>query len=313
MHDELIQAAVAAPSSHNTQPWLFGVHDGAIELFADRRRALPVNDPFDRELTISCGAALFNLRVASAARDLATRVRFHDEGDRLATVSLGVGAVESAIAPLASSIEKRFTTREPFKPVELDAELLDRMKEAVAAEGAKLSILDEGDRAFAAGLVAEGDEAQFASSSWRRELASWLHPRRSGDGLAMSPWVVPFSRLAVRNFDFGDKIGEDDEKLAVDAPELVLLTTVTDDRFDWLRAGQALERALLIACADDVQAGYLNQPCQLDSLRSRLAKKLSPTAFPQVLIRLGQASPPHERAPRRPTEDVVLKQISGEA
>ena len=62
----LLEAAVQAPSSHNTQPWLFRVEDGAVHLLADRTRALPVNDPDDRELTISCGCALLNLRVAAA-------------------------------------------------------------------------------------------------------------------------------------------------------------------------------------------------------------------------------------------------------
>lgn len=33
-------------------------------------RVLPVNDPDDRELNISCGYARFNLRVAAAAANL---------------------------------------------------------------------------------------------------------------------------------------------------------------------------------------------------------------------------------------------------
>jgi hypothetical protein len=52
-----------APSSHNTQPWLFKIVDNSIELYADRTRALPVVDPEARELTISCGAALYHLIV----------------------------------------------------------------------------------------------------------------------------------------------------------------------------------------------------------------------------------------------------------
>ncbi|WP_229440580.1 hypothetical protein [Massilia sp. BSC265] len=55
-----------APSSHNTQPWLFRMAESSIDLFADRTRALPVNDPDDRELTISCGCALMHLRIAAA-------------------------------------------------------------------------------------------------------------------------------------------------------------------------------------------------------------------------------------------------------
>ena len=60
----LLRDAVLAPSGHNTQPWLFRVDGDAVDLYADRTQALPVVDPEDRELTISCGAALFNLRVA---------------------------------------------------------------------------------------------------------------------------------------------------------------------------------------------------------------------------------------------------------
>jgi hypothetical protein len=60
----LLGYAILAPSGLNSQPWLFRVHDNWVQLFADRARGLPVVDPSDRELTISCGAALFNLRVA---------------------------------------------------------------------------------------------------------------------------------------------------------------------------------------------------------------------------------------------------------
>ena len=63
--DAVLRAAVQAPSSHNTQPWIFAVEPGVIQVRADRTRALPVNDPDDRELVMSCGAALFNLRVAA--------------------------------------------------------------------------------------------------------------------------------------------------------------------------------------------------------------------------------------------------------
>jgi Putative TM nitroreductase len=60
----LVQYAILAPSSHNTQPWLFKIRGDVLELYADRTRALPIVDPANRALTISCGAALFHLRIA---------------------------------------------------------------------------------------------------------------------------------------------------------------------------------------------------------------------------------------------------------
>ena len=65
-----LRYAILAPSSHNTQPWRFPIIGNELLVCADRTRNLPNIDPFDRELIISCGAALFNLRVAFAALNI---------------------------------------------------------------------------------------------------------------------------------------------------------------------------------------------------------------------------------------------------
>src|SRR5690242_3539894 len=59
----LIEVAARAPSVHNTQPWRFTVTGQAVELYADTERQL-LEDPAGREMIISCGAALFGLRLA---------------------------------------------------------------------------------------------------------------------------------------------------------------------------------------------------------------------------------------------------------
>ena len=115
---QLIQAAVLAPSSHNTQPWLFRLREGGLELRADRTRALPVNDPSDRELTISCGCALFNLRVAAAHAGVPLRIRLlpdAQDADLLATVEMAsAGAVASDLVPYWDALTWRRTYRKAF-------------------------------------------------------------------------------------------------------------------------------------------------------------------------------------------------------
>src|SRR6476620_1456324 len=64
--DFLLQYAVLAPSTHNTQPWLFRTTDDGVQVSADYSRRLPLVDPYDRELLMSVGAAITNLRVAAA-------------------------------------------------------------------------------------------------------------------------------------------------------------------------------------------------------------------------------------------------------
>ena len=49
---------------HNSQPWLFRPVDDGVEVYADWRRRLLVSDPDGRALRVSCGAAVYNLRLA---------------------------------------------------------------------------------------------------------------------------------------------------------------------------------------------------------------------------------------------------------
>jgi nitroreductase len=88
----LLGYAILAPSGHNTQPWLFRIIDDRVELYADRTRALPVVDPEDRALTISCGASLFHLHIAMKHFGFAGKVEAlpsPDDPDLLARISLG--------------------------------------------------------------------------------------------------------------------------------------------------------------------------------------------------------------------------------
>ncbi|MDX1421374.1 MAG: nitroreductase, partial [Rubricoccaceae bacterium] len=61
----LLRYAALAPSVLNTQPWRFAVGGEEAHLYADRSRQLRALDPTGRELVVSCGAALFHLRVAA--------------------------------------------------------------------------------------------------------------------------------------------------------------------------------------------------------------------------------------------------------
>lgn len=307
---DLVTTAVRAPSSHNTQPWRFTVDGDLLGLRADRTRALPVNDPEDRELTISCGAALFTLRVAAAARDLTAEVSVlpdRTDPDLLATVRLGPGPADSGLAGLLGAVARRRTHRSAFTGEPLPADLLDRLAAAAAAEGARLELVAPTARDRVAELVERGDRAQFADRRWRRELASWMRPRSSGDGLAVPPPSIA-TRLVVTTFDLGARIGRADARLVRDAPALAVLCTGDDGPAEWVRAGQALQRVLLVAAAQDVFAGFANQPCQIGGAQRRaLAAEVGGT--PQAVLRLGRpGAPDREPAPsaRRPLDDVLV-------
>ncbi|KTG17525.1 MULTISPECIES: nitroreductase family protein [unclassified Guyparkeria] len=306
---ELIARTIRAPSSHNTQPWRFRPERGGVSVLADRERRLPVNDPADRELTISCGCALMNLRVATAAAGRAYRLDLLPEGERsssLARMTWQDGAPDAEDASLASAIETRHTWRERFAPISVSSEVVEALAAMAEQEGARLQEIEQGKpRREAARLVAQGDAVQWRDPSWRRELAGWIRPRRLRDGLAVPGPVAPFARMVVRTFDMGQRVGRHDAQLAEDAPRLMVLSTNGDERIDWLHAGQALERVLLAASQLGLQASYLNQPVQVASLRPRLCDALGVRGHPQILLRLGYPQREPVASPRRRVAELV--------
>lgn len=313
----LLNYAILAPSSHNTQPWLFRIVDDGIEIYADRRRALAVIDPGDRELVMSCGTALFHLR--TAMRHFGYMPVVHllpDAGhpDFMARVRLGADYDPTLNDHrLFMAIKKRRTNRQPFAERPVPSPELDRLVEVAQDEGATLHVLrhDRKKKELAA-LIAEGDRRQGSDPSFRRELAAWLHSNRSEskDGLPgaaiglgdMLSYAGPF---VVRTFDWGRGQAAHDQQLAEGSPVLLVFATADDDPAAWLRTGQALDRVLLQARAYDLHASYLNQPVEVPALRPQLAALLDTDEHPQLVLRMGYGAQV-DPTPRRPVDAVLV-------
>jgi nitroreductase len=309
---ELLDAARRAPSAHNTQPWRFGLADAAIHLRADRIRALPVNDPHDRELTVSCGAALATIEVAAAGRGWRTateRLPDHGDPDLLAVVRSAEEG-ETAVTPteraLAAAIADRHTYRGRFAGDALPDGLASRLHEvADRAELALIGLDAPAEREDLAAAVAEADRAQFGDPRWRRELAVWTHPDRRGDGMPLPPGSALGTRLAPTAP--GEPVDEvdPDRSLVLEAPAVVVLATAADRAEEWLAAGAALQRVLLTAAADGVMASYLNQACQVATARAGVRYLIGGRLHPQAILRLGVPARQVRRTDRRPLEELL--------
>jgi hypothetical protein len=313
----LLNYAVLAPSSHNTQPWLFRFHGRRLELYADRTRALPVVDPMDRELIMSCGAALFHLRIAMRYFGLGEAVQtFPDPEipDLVALVGVtGKSEATSGERDLFRAIPVRRTYRLAFDERPIPEVLLSQLQAAAGEEGVCLHVV-EGmySRSAIADLIEEGDKIQWSDPRFRRELAAWVHPNRSlsrdgipGFALGMPNLISNVAPFAFRTFDLGKGRAAKDRQLALSSPSLAVLATVADEPLAWLAAGQALSRLLLRARIEGVFASFLNQPIEVESLRPKIPIIIGTNDSPQILLRLGFGKH-HRPTPRRPVSEVLL-------
>jgi len=314
--------ALRAPSTLNTQPWAFVLHGDGVSLYADRTRRLPCLDPDDRTLTLACGAALHHLRTALARfgwRTQTTRMPDPAEPDLLARVTL----VEAMEVPpqgeaLFQAIGERRSNRRPFLQMPVPSEVVHALRAAASLEGATLEAVDDPEaQAKLIELVMEGERLQWADPKFRAELAGWV---RTPDGHAHDGIVLDdhtggdletlATRWAIRLLDRGVDHAHHSRDLAEASPLLMVLGTDGDTPSDWLRAGEALSRVLLVATAEGIAASFLNQPIERPELRYLVHDlvvidgKAARDMKPQMVLRLGYG-PAVAPTPRRPLRDVL--------
>jgi hypothetical protein len=309
-----------APSVHNIQPWYFRIvaddridicarfGDGAdTEVATNGNGRLRVSPDLRRELIISCGAALYNLRLAIrvTGHDLAVWLLPRDCGPLvLASVEIVTDRTKRPTVTeqeLYDAIPRRHTNRWPYDnhhPVPIP--ILVAMQHAADKEEGRLRVLGRRQVRTWLRVAHDADREQRDSLGRQRDLAQWTNGGDSGvPAAAFGPpgtfgedhhlwWHLGRRRgyAPIRDFrpctnpgtEGTDAAagpgGQDDRRKAKTPrferrPQLMVLSTDSDRPLDWLRAGQALQRTLLTATRYGVSASFLTQPLELHDTRSR--------------------------------------------
>jgi len=317
----LLQWAVLAPSRHNAQPWLFEIGGDEVRVYADPARALAFADPDGRQLLMSCGAAVVNLRLAAAHFGRATSAEIvpaHRRDGLLARVRLEERCASTPdVEEMFQAIPRRRTNRLPLDGREPPEGLVTALLREARREGAGLRPVDGSERRAVAELIAEGDRRQWASPRFRAELAAWTRPNASArrDGMpgyahGMSGAAALVQPLVVRFRNPGPDEAERDRRRATCCRALLVLSTPRDGKRDWIAAGEALQRVLLRATASGLFASWFSQPIEDPQLRRELRGVLAEPDLPQVVFRLGYGLEVRP-VPRRPVDEVLRRLEAG--
>lgn len=308
--EQALRAATRAPSVHNTQPWRFVVASPFVELHLDRERVLAVADPAAREARISCGAALFNLRLAIEAAGRAAVVDLLPDPAR--PDFLAVVRVSGARPPtpeqttLAQAITRRVSNRRPFTDRAVPPAHRHALARTAEAERAHLVVMDTPKKldTFAT-LLRRADHLQVEDPDFQHELRTWADRDTDDaqDGVPRSaggPRPTGGSLLAPRQFHPESTVERPFER----EPMVAMLTTHGDTPRDHLRAGLALQRLLLSATVLGLSASFLSQPVEVPATRAALRTLLNVPGQPQTVLRIGYGHPV-AGTPRRPVNAVT--------
>jgi hypothetical protein len=278
-------------------------------------------------MLISCGAALFGLRLAVRSLGYQPVVDLLPDRSRLrllARVGIGAQAPMNALERrMLAAVPHRHTHRGPFEPGPLPAGLLAGLQNDALTEHATLALIDEGLAHERLAWIVEvaarrGDLDPRAQAEIRKWTRSAVSKARDGlpAGALTAPLATPLTaplatapsaeqpkRLRQRDFDLGRDLGQLPGGGAPPAATAVLLTAA-DRRADWLRAGQALQRLLLHAASSWVFASLHTQPLEDPVTRALIRERLGLPGKPQMVLQLGPASSAASTS-RRPAGDVT--------
>ncbi|WP_328727420.1 Acg family FMN-binding oxidoreductase [Streptomyces sp. NBC_00259] len=313
----MVYDAAAAPSMHNAQPWRFRYFQGSrtFHLRADFDRVMPHSDPDARALHLGCGAALLNLRTAVVHEGWYPAIRLlPDPADPalVATVRLtdGTGG-ESDLAALYPAIHRRHSSRFPFEETEIPESVRTALSDAADREGATLSFPGPWHQQEVLELVQEAERRNITDAGSDDDLAQWTRidapsVNTAADGIpdyAFGPRKRG-GKAPMRDFAGTRPVVGRDSADFEQSPQLALLSTTDDHPADWLRAGQAMERVLLLATLEGLSGSFATQALEWADLRWPLRDPVTGRGHTQMVLRLGYG-PGGPTTPRRPVPEVL--------
>ncbi len=288
----IVEAAGAAPSIHNTQPWRVRVAgDDLLEVHGDPERMLWVADAHGRALHLSCGAALFNLKLAARSTGAKPLVwplpDPQAEPTLMASVQLAPGRPATAgECELFGSIWQRHTSRAPFSGQRIPDAVWVALEQAAAAEFALLRPLDAADAARVLQIAADAECELAEDFDHRVELARWIGTG-GDDGVPATALGSRPDRdpAPVRDLGRAAPAAPRPAGSYEPRPQLAVLATARDD------------------LASGLAASFLYQPIELHDMRQSTGWWPWPEC-PQIILRLGYG-PAGAGSPKRRVDDIL--------
>jgi len=325
---ELLDAAQAAPSAHNTQPWLLKWTGTELHGQINSERTIPAADPTFADLLHAFGAMIENILLTLEQRGLTGEyeiaVHAMTEAPYL-RLSWKPATSPPPDPTLYRMIPVRRTSRLPYAPTPVSSEALAAMRAIVAPPCSLFVLTDPAAIHAVRKLVALAAVEQMRDRPIVQELYHWLRfsrrdPRWYRDGLTAAcmgwgRWSAAFLRVmlapavvrCVAACRLHRLIYGGVNSQAPAAPALCLLTVEGEGASVRTEAGRTLQRLWLTAAAYGLVTHPLSAGVDHAPTRPQVFAQFGvPGGQKHVnLFRLGQ-SPPSSRAPRLPADELLV-------
>lgn len=309
----LIKLASFAPSSHNTQPWLFRLGEKRIDILPNFKRRLLASDPKDRQLYLSIGAAIGNLLMASEAYGLKMNLA---SGTLSSSVSIIYDDLKSETIDSSTLIAliNRHNNRFPFQYKPVPAEFYKKILDICGAKNIVATIVNDVEtKKEIQKIVEDATEDAFSDKGFTNELSQWIKPslKKYRDGMPGYNIGIPFPLSFVLPWMIKHlNMSKSQRKMVTlqleHATAYVVLSSDRDSKEGWLEIGETLERIVVEAENQGIKVGLLTAPIEIKNHYKRMQEILKIPSRPQTFFRIGYTDKVPKPSPRLDLKEILI-------
>lgn len=284
--EKVIDAAIAAPSAGNNQPWKWARRNNYLLLFHDRFRSWSWGDHAEMGAQMAIGTAIENARLQAAVLGKNMQVQLFPMKEALPDLAavIGFGDLEQHASPmdalLCSQIFVRNTNRR-LGGKEILPELFYRQLQEIAESAGPVQLfhVQENDTLNKLGhIIAECDRIRLLNRQGHEEFyheVRWNHEEAAAtrDGIEIASADLSQSEVAgfevakdwnaislLSQWKVGDGLKRMSIKTLQSASGMVLVTVPHFTKESLIQSGQAVERMWLYASAEKISLHPMLSP-----------------------------------------------------
>ncbi len=311
---ELLRYATLAPSSHNTQCWIFTLEANTITIGPDRTRRCPVIDPDNHHLFVSLGCATENLVQAALAHGYAGNVRFDAAAGSVVRITLVKARANET--RLYNAITMRQCARTLYDGKPIPRADLRELQAAAHNENVAVLVLTQPSQIAQVSTYALAANAhQTNDPAFRAELLHWIRFNLTDavatrDGLLSSASGNPTAPhwLGSLMYRYLYTAKSENEKLAgllESSSGVAVFAANVSNPEHWVEVGRSYERFALQAAALGINTAMINQVVEVADVRKQFGEAIGlKRRRPDLVVRFG-SGPTLPRSLRRPIVEVI--------
>lgn len=313
----ILESAVRAPSTHNSQPWLFKITGNKVEVFFDPKYFLPFADKETRDLHISIGCMLENFSIASLAENLTSSISYgpFEHKTKLAEITLTesnakLGELSQA---LFKTIPNRVNARGFFVDEKMPVDLFGKIDSLNTEKGLSINFLEKKDVEEVADLTALAIVDAYNEVGFRKEISYWMNSNLSakkeglpGYSLNMPLVISLFVPLLIRYFNIGWFLAKLNRKSIGSAPFMVVISG-KDGPSSWMEIGRLAERIMLYIQSLGYQTSIYVGAIEIGNRYKEIQKLTNRENRPQFIFAVGHILGKHKITPRHKVEDKLIQ------